>query len=321
MVKGGTLTSATVKANGSAHFQGGSISGTLLVETDGELTASAGSFGTVAFQTGGKGVLSGGYYSKITGWNSTLVENFLAEGYAYKRANTWPAYAGLKEIRDVSVAYVPLQSIALRLTAGEVDLTYGYQAGEAPQAAASVVQNGTASVTYLWELTDENNTKTTLSSTTGTGTLPVGLAAGSYQLTCTATCEGYSLCSAPITITVAKAAPGLTRQPAGRENLVYCFTEQTLITAGTVTGGEWQYSLNREEGYSTALPTGTDAGQYTVWYKVVGDANHLDTEPASLQVVIVPLVVTAPRILLDGRCTYNGQPQRPAVTLMADATH
>ena len=321
VVKGGTLTSATVKANGSAHFQGGSISGTLLVETDGELTASAGSFGTVAFQTGGKGVLSGGYYSKITGWNSTLVENFLAEGYAYKRANTWPAYAGLKEIRDVSVAYVPLQSIALRLTAGEVDLTYGYQAGEAPQAAASVVQNGTASVTYLWELTDENNTKTTLSSTTGTGTLPVGLAAGSYQLTCTATCEGYSLCSAPITITVAKAAPGLTRQPAGRENLVYCFTEQTLITAGTVTGGEWQYSLNREEGYSTALPTGTDAGQYTVWYKVVGDANHLDTEPASLQVVIVPLVVTAPRILLDGRCTYNGQPQRPAVTLMADATH
>ena len=49
VVKGGTLTSATVKANGSAHFQGGSISGTLLVETDGELTASAGSFGTVAF--------------------------------------------------------------------------------------------------------------------------------------------------------------------------------------------------------------------------------------------------------------------------------
>lgn len=321
-VESGTIYNADVQGDGEAILKGGTIGS--LFNHDGTITVPGSSTLRVSEKLsvyGGTVRLSGGYYSKITGWNSTLVENFLAEGYAYKRANTWPAYAGLKEIRDVSVAYVPLQSIALRLTAGEVDLTYGYQAGEAPQAAASVVQNGTASVTYLWELTDENNTKTTLSSTTGTGTLPVGLAAGSYQLTCTATCEGYSLCSAPITITVAKAAPALTRQPAGRENLVYCFTEQTLITAGTVTGGEWQYSLNREEGYSTALPTGTDAGQYTVWYKVVGDANHLDTEPASLQVVIVPLVVTAPRILLDGRCTYNGQPQRPAVTLMADATH
>lgn len=321
-VESGTIYNADVQGDGEAILKGGTIGS--LFNHDGTITVPGSSTLRVSEKLsvyGGTVRLSGGYYSKITGWNSTLVENFLAEGYAYKRANTWPAYAGLKEIRDVSVAYVPLQSIALRLTAGEVDLTYGYQAGEAPQAAASVVQNGTASVTYLWELTDENNTKTTLSSTTGTGTLPVGLAAGSYQLTCTATCEGYSLCSAPITITVAKVAPGLTRQPAGRENLVYCFTEQTLITAGTVTGGEWQYSLNREEGYSTALPTGTDAGQYTVWYKVVGDANHLDTEPASLQVVIVPLVVTAPRILLDGRCTYNGQPQRPTVTLMADATH
>lgn len=321
-VESGTIYNADVQGDGEAILKGGTIGS--LFNHDGTITVPGSSTLRVSEKLsvyGGTVRLSGGYYSKITGWNSTLVENFLAEGYAYKRANTWPAYAGLKEIRDVSVAYVPLQSIALRLTAGEVDLTYGYQAGEAPQAAASVVQNGTASVTYLWELTDENNTKTTLSSTTGTGTLPVGLAAGSYQLTCTATCEGYSLCSAPITITVAKAAPGLTRQPAGRENLVYCFTEQTLITAGTVTGGEWQYSLNREEGYSTALPTGTDAGQYTVWYKVVGDANHLDTEPVSLQVVIAPMVVTAPRILFGSSCTYNGQPQRPAVTLMADATH
>ena len=211
-VESGTIYNADVQGDGEAILKGGTIGS--LFNHDGTITVPGSSTLRVSEKLsvyGGTVRLSGGYYSRITGWNSTLVENFLAEGYAYKRANTWPAYAGLKEIRDVSVAYVPLQSIALRLTAGEVDLTYGYQAGEAPQAAASVVQNGTASVTYLWELTDENNTKTTLSSTTGTGTLPVGLAAGSYQLTCTATCEGYSLCSAPITITVAKAAPALTR--------------------------------------------------------------------------------------------------------------
>ena len=29
--------------------------------------------------------------------------------------------------------------------------------------------------------------------------------------------------------------------------------------------------------YTTSIPTGTDAGTYSVWYKVVGDANHTDT--------------------------------------------
>ena len=38
--------------------------------------------------------------------------------------------------------------------------------------------------------------------------------------------------------------------------------------------------------YTTSIPTATNAGTYYVWYKVVGDENHFDTEPASVTVTI-----------------------------------
>ena len=46
-------------------------------------------------------------------------------------------------------------------------------------------------------------------------------------------------------------------------------------------GGTMQYSLDGEN-FSEELPAGTGIGQYTVWYKVAGDANHNDTEKASV---------------------------------------
>lgn len=77
----------------------------------------------------------------------------------------------------------------------------------------------------------------------------------------------------------------VTRAPAA--NQLTCNGQaQELVTAGTATGGTLQYSLRQEGGYTTAIPTGTDAGTYTVWYKVAGDDSHRDTEPACVQVVI-----------------------------------
>ena len=55
-----------------------------------------------------------------------------------------------------------------------------------------------------------------------------------------------------------------------------------------------QYSLTENGTYSQDIPTGTDAGAYTVWYRVIGDANHNDTAPASVAVRIgkKPLTIT-----------------------------
>ena len=58
--------------------------------------------------------------------------------------------------------------------------------------------------------------------------------------------------------------------------------------------GTMQYSLTENGTYSQDIPTGTDAGAYTVWYRVIGDANHNDTAPASVAVSIgkKPLTIT-----------------------------
>lgn len=77
----------------------------------------------------------------------------------------------------------------------------------------------------------------------------------------------------------------VTKAPAANQ-LTWNGQPQTLVTAGTATGGTLQYSLRAEGAYTTALPTATDAGTYTVWYKVVGDDTHRDTLLASVQVVI-----------------------------------
>ena len=67
--------------------------------------------------------------------------------------------------------------------------------------------------------------------------------------------------------------------------LTYNGSAQELITAGSADGGEMQYSLDGE-AYSADIPTATNAGEYTVYYKVVGDANHNDTVAETVTVTI-----------------------------------
>lgn len=60
--------------------------------------------------------------------------------------------------------------------------------------------------------------------------------------------------------------------------------------------------------YGEAVPTGTDVGDYDVWYKVASDANHNDTEPAKLVVAIreADAGKTAPNLVA---LTYTGAAQ------------
>ena len=74
--------------------------------------------------------------------------------------------------------------------------------------------------------------------------------------------------------------------PAPIADLVYTGEEQALVTAGTTENGEMQYSLEKNGTYSTTIPTGTEAGDYIVWYKIVGGENYNDVEPSSVAVTI-----------------------------------
>ena len=123
-----------------------------------------------------------------------------------------------------------------------------------------------------------------------------------------------------ITVSVTrKPDSAVTAAPAGIDGLVYNGGAQTLIAAGTATGGELQYKLGENGAYSAKLPTATDAGDYTVYYKVVGDADHEDSAERSLTVTIRKAAVTV--TVLDKRAyTDSAAPDLSAPVLGTDYT-
>ena len=106
--------------------------------------------------------------------------------------------------------------------------------------------------------------------------------------------EKYATATGTVTIKVNKATIPASAITAPAANaLTYNGQEQALITAGSVTDyGTMQYSLTENGTYSQNIPVGTDAGTYTVWYRVIGDANHNDTAPASVAVSIGQKLLT-----------------------------
>lgn len=114
--------------------------------------------------------------------------------------------------------------------------------------------------------------------------------AGTATVTITDKDGGNYTVSGSTTFEIQKAASSCTAPAAN--SLTYNGNDQTLIAPGTATGGEMRYSLTENGAYSAAIPTGKNAGGYTVYYKVAGDANHNDTVPQSVTVTIGKAVVT-----------------------------
>ena len=90
------------------------------------------------------------------------------------------------------------------------------------------------------------------------------------------------------------AADCILTPPTGKTGLIYTGSAQNLMTVGSTTTGTLQYSLDGTN-YGTKIPQGTNAKEYTVYYKVKGDANHNDVAAKSLKVTIAkaPLKITA----------------------------
>ena len=91
--------------------------------------------------------------------------------------------------------------------------------------------------------------------------------------------------SASAKFTINKANSTVKTAPTAIQGLEYTGDEQALITAGEGENGTMQYSLDGQT-YSTAIPTGKEVGTYTVYYKVVGNANYNDTQAQTITVKI-----------------------------------
>ncbi|WP_026658382.1 Ig-like domain-containing protein [Butyrivibrio sp. AC2005] len=105
------------------------------------------------------------------------------------------------------------------------------------------------------------------------------------------TVSGTPTSDATITVpdAVEKTAATVTKAPTAK-SLTYTGQAQGLVNAGEAENGTMQYALGTAtkatQPYTTSIPTSTDAGTYYVWYKVVGDDNHTDTEPECVTVTI-----------------------------------
>ena len=226
--------------------------------------------------------LNGKTAAKLTVTGEVTLASLLPEGCAFKSGNTWITDLTGTELTHVSVAKLPIQSMNYPT---EMSMTYG--------GAGTLLVNvkSTGAVTFQWYKVEDGK-ETAVGSATPKSQFNLAeqkLSAGKHIFRFSATCDGYQKMSQDIVITVQKADIGSNRitPPTAQENLTYTGQAQALITAGSVTsGGTMQYSLTENGTYSPDIPVGTDAGAYTVWYRVIGDANHNDTEPASVAVSI-----------------------------------
>ena len=87
------------------------------------------------------------------------------------------------------------------------------------------------------------------------------------------------------------ATPSVTAPTAN--TLTYNGNAQPLITAGSTSGGRMEYRLGNTGDYSADVPMATDAGIYTVWYKVVGDDTHDSAAEQGFSVSIAKAKITA----------------------------
>lgn len=130
--------------------------------------------------------------------------------------------------------------------------------------------------------------------------------------------ENYDITyPAATTASILKAEVKDVTPPTANANLEYTSLPLTLVTGGSATGGTMEYSLDNIT-YSASLPTGINAGNYDVWYRVKGDSNHNDTKGKKLDnpIVIVPQEVTSPVIEFSpSGASYDGQEHKPAVTV------
>ncbi len=96
-----------------------------------------------------------------------------------------------------------------------------------------------------------------------------------------------------------KDAPAATIKTAPKgQDISYTGSDIALVTAGETEDGVMQYVLGEDAdtapttGWSSDIPTGTDAKTHYVWYRVAGDDTHSNSEKTCITVTIKKADVT-----------------------------
>ena len=226
----------------------------------------------------------------ISGNKATTVGNYEvviepkddAQNYDGRATAQWSIVAA-----DAQTFTINLGSTSLVYNGTELKPTVTVKDGE-----TTLVEGTDYTLTYA------NNVNVGTATVTATGI-------GNYSGTKTA---NFTITQADMVITV----------PTVKEGLVYTTQPQALVNAGTVEGGELMYSLDNTQ-WTTTVPTGTEAKEYTVYYKIVNDANHKAVEPQQFKVTIDQATLTAAQ-LTESNFIYNQQEQTALVSYVNAGT-
>ena len=185
---------------------------------------------------------------------------------ATANANEWTL-----TMPDANVELEVTYKTDLTLTLSLTGWTYGATANT-PTLTGNT---GSGDVTYSYKVKDA-------ADDTYSATVPTD--AGNYTVRAiVAETDDYADGTATADFTIGKATPTVTAPTALTLN--FTGTPLALVTAGETSAGTMQYSLDNET-WSTDIPTATDEGTYTVYYKVVGNDNYNDVAAASIEVTI-----------------------------------
>ena len=175
------------------------------------------------------------------------------------------SFAGDDDIKPGSVSYtLTVHPKEVGLTWGTTEFTYDGREHVPTATATGLVGNDKCTVTVVGAQTDAGNYTATASA----------LSNANYELPADNTTS----------FSIAKAASSVATVPTAN-TLTYTGSAQALVTAGAASGGTMQYSLDNQT-FAETVPTGTNVGSYTVFYKVVGDANHENAEGGQVVVAI-----------------------------------
>ena len=108
---------------------------------------------------------------------------------------------------------------------------------------------------------------------------------------------------------ITQATPVVTKPTT--KPLTYNGSEQELVNAASTNGGTVKYSLDNKN-WSTSIPTGKEAKEYTVYYKVEGNKNFKDVDVQEITNKINPRTID---LNWNKELTYNGKEQLPTATV------
>ena len=217
-------------------------------------------------------VNTGGFYASSTARSTTTV-NFLRIGNKFGSIYENNRYSG----RPVRLAHELSPSSVTSAPTAITGLTY-------TGSAQALVNAGTASGGTIYY---------SLNNSTWSESVPTATNAGNYTVYYKVVGDAYHKNLTPasntIPVTIAKASfPSsvVITPPTPIDGLVYNASNQSLVTAGSATGGfEMVYALGTDgitapiSGWSTTPSQAKPQGDYYVWYKASGGENYEDSEP------------------------------------------